>query len=307
MISRLRYTLREMWASLTRNLTLTVAAVITSMVSLFLFGMTLLIQQAFDNQLSQWTGGVKMIVYVKNGAPAGRSDHQDPRGAGEPARRSSRTSSTARSTARWRRPEAVRRRPRVAEVPLGRTTFPSYFSVEPVDKQSIEQLKSIRESFVAMPGVLRADFPSDQITVLGKLKSFFGVRTYVMSGVLLFASILLIWNTIRTAMFARRREIEVMKLVGATNWFIRLPFMLEGLLQGLAGAALGSGLLLLGNADWTSGVRKFPTNGRTRRFCRHRRLPDPGRDLHGAARRLRRCRRLRHRRQPLPRRLDAPR
>ena len=68
MISRLRYTLREMWASLTRNLTLTVAAVITSIVSLFLFGMTLLIQQAFDNQLSQWTGGVKMIVYVKNGA-----------------------------------------------------------------------------------------------------------------------------------------------------------------------------------------------------------------------------------------------
>ncbi len=76
----------------------------------------------------------------------------------------------------------------------------------------------------------------------------------------MFASILLIWNTIRTAMFARRREIEVMKLVGATNWFIRLPFMLEGLLQGLAGAVFGSILLLLGNADWTSGVRKFPSN-----------------------------------------------
>jgi len=67
-ISRLRYTLREMWASLTRNLTLTVAAVITSMVSLFLFGITLLIQQAFDNQLSQWTGGVQMVVYVNHGA-----------------------------------------------------------------------------------------------------------------------------------------------------------------------------------------------------------------------------------------------
>ena len=83
MISRLRYTLREMWASLTRNLTLTVAAVITSMVSLFLFGMTLLIQQAFDNQLSQWTGGVKMIVYVKNGAADDAVDH-DPAGAREP-------------------------------------------------------------------------------------------------------------------------------------------------------------------------------------------------------------------------------
>ena len=55
MISRLRYTMREMWASLTRNLTLTVAAVITSTVSLFLFGMTLLIQQAFDNQRSNLT------------------------------------------------------------------------------------------------------------------------------------------------------------------------------------------------------------------------------------------------------------
>jgi len=56
--------------------------------------------------------------------------------------------------------------------------------------------------------------------------------------VLLGAAILLILNAIRMAMFARRREIEVMKLVGATNWFIRVPFMIEGLVQGLVGAAL---------------------------------------------------------------------
>ncbi len=57
----------------------------------------------------------------------------------------------------------------------------------------------------------------------------------ILSVALLFAAILLIWNTIRTAMFARRREIEVMKLVGATDWFIRIPFMLEGLIQGFIG------------------------------------------------------------------------
>jgi cell division transport system permease protein len=56
--------------------------------------------------------------------------------------------------------------------------------------------------------------------------------------VLLVAACLLIVNTIRTAMLSRRREIEVMKLVGASNWFIRVPFMLEGLVQGLLGAAL---------------------------------------------------------------------
>jgi len=257
MISRLRYTMREMWASLTRNLTLTVAAVITSMVSLFLFGMTLLIQQAFDNQLSQWTGGVKMIVYVKNGAPDDAvSTIQEALESRPEIIKNVEYCSIDCSLSQAKKlfaadPESLKF--------LSAENIPSYFSVEPVDKQSIEQLLSIRQSFVALPGVLRADFPSDQITVLGKLKSFFGVRTYVMSGVLLFASVLLIWNTIRTAMFARRREIEVMKLVGATNWFIRLPFMLEGLLQGLAGAALGSVLLLLGNADWTSGVRKFPS------------------------------------------------
>ena len=53
------------------------------------------------------------------------------------------------------------------------------------------------------------------------------------------AAIVLILNTIRMAMFARRREIEVMKLVGATNWFIRVPFMVEGLVQGVLGGALG--------------------------------------------------------------------
>jgi cell division transport system permease protein len=60
------------------------------------------------------------------------------------------------------------------------------------------------------------------------------------------ASTLLIANTIRLSIFARRREIEVMKLVGATNWFVRGPFMLEGLLCGLGGSIAAVILLLLG-------------------------------------------------------------
>jgi cell division transport system permease protein len=258
MISRLRYTLREMWASLSRNLTLTVAAVITSMVSLFLFGITLLIQQAFDNQLSQWTGGVQMVVYVNHDAqPESVATIKEALESRPELIKNVQYCPVDCSLAQAKKlfaadPESLKF--------LSEENVPSYFAVEPVDKNQIQQLLSIRDSFTKLPGVYKVAFPSDQIAVLGKLKSFFGVRTYVMSGVLLFASILLIWNTIRTAMFARRREIEVMKLVGATNWFIRLPFMLEGLLQGLAGAVLGSALLLLGNADWTSGVRKFPTN-----------------------------------------------
>ena len=68
MLSRLSYTFREMWASFRRNFTLTAAAIITSSVSLLLFGLTLLIQRGFDNQLSQWSGGVEMIVYIQHDA-----------------------------------------------------------------------------------------------------------------------------------------------------------------------------------------------------------------------------------------------
>jgi cell division transport system permease protein len=64
--------------------------------------------------------------------------------------------------------------------------------------------------------------------------------------VLLAASALLIANTIRLSIFSRRREIEVMKLVGATNWFVRGPFMLEGLICGFAGSLLAVVLLILG-------------------------------------------------------------
>ena len=58
------------------------------------------------------------------------------------------------------------------------------------------------------------------------------------------AAVLLIGNTIRLSIFARRREVEVMKLVGATNWFVRWPFMLEGMICGLVGAVLAVGMLL---------------------------------------------------------------
>jgi cell division transport system permease protein len=65
---------------------------------------------------------------------------------------------------------------------------------------------------------------------------------------LVIASTMLIANTIRLSIFSRRREIEVMKLVGATNWFVRGPFMVEGLLCGLGGAIAAVFLLILGKA-----------------------------------------------------------
>ena len=67
MFSRFTYTLRETFAGFKRNITLTVAAIITSAISLLIFGLTLLIQDGFDNLLQRWEGGVEMIVFVNAG------------------------------------------------------------------------------------------------------------------------------------------------------------------------------------------------------------------------------------------------
>jgi len=255
MISRLRYTFREMWASMSRNKTLAAATIITSTISLLLFGLTLLIQRGFDNQLKLWTGGVEMVVYVNHGAPAAQVDLI----RGELERLETVV-------------ERVEYCDETCSVGVANTIFagdpdalqqllpkiPSFFKVTPVDKGSGEVLRSLKASFKQLPGVLEVRTPDLQVEILSQLKGFFGLRTLIIAGGLLGASALLIWNTIRTAMFARRREIEVMKLVGATNWFIRLPFMLEGLVQGIAGAVLGGVFMLFINNDWTNGVRAFP-------------------------------------------------
>ena len=89
-----------------------------------------------------------------------------------------------------------------------------------------------------------------------------------VAGVLLLSAVLLILNTIQLAIFARRREVAVMKLVGATNWFIRVPFMLEGMVEGLVGAGAAVAVVtvvrnLLAGAvgDNTLGNQLLPPSG----------------------------------------------
>jgi cell division transport system permease protein len=259
MFSRVSYTFREMWASLRRNLTLTVAAIITASVSLLLFGLTLLIQRGFDNQLSQWSGGVELIVYLRNDA----SDLQirEVRQALESQPNVVDTTKLQYLDVEASLAEADRLfagDPDTRQL-LTPENMPTQFKVVPTDEASTELLTQLSTGFRGLPGVQSVVFPGKEIDVLTTLRGFIGFRLFVITAFLLVSTVLLIWNTIRTAMFARRREIEVMKLVGATNWFIRLPFMLEGLLQGFVGGVLASAAMLAFNQNWTSGVKSFPS------------------------------------------------
>jgi cell division transport system permease protein len=256
MLSRLRYTLRETSDSFRRNATLTLAAIITAGISLLGVGLTLLSQKGFDNLLSKWEGGVEMIVFVNAGATPDQLDIIET-GLGNAT---TFIDSFEYCPAECSLDEAkvvLAGEPGTLEL-LTIDNIPTQYKVVPSDGIEVDLLRQLEAEFLNFPNVRQVQFAEDQITLIGQLQDFFGFRLLLLSVFLLLAAVLLIWNTIRTAIFARRREIEVMKLVGATDWFIRIPFMLEGLLHGIIGGMLASGGLWAWNSQWTSGVGEFP-------------------------------------------------
>jgi cell division transport system permease protein len=256
MIARISYAFRETWASFKRNVTLTMAAVVTSAVSLLLVGSTFLIQRAFDNLLTRWKGDVELIVYVRSDADANQIQVIEDALNSQPAiidvsklRYLDQAESYAEAQKLFAGDPGTLRL-------LTPENIPSQFKVVPISQDS-NLIRELGEQFRSLAGVREVAYAQDVFDVVARVSQFIRIATTAMSIVLLVVAVGLIWNTIRTAMFARRREIEVMKLVGATNWFIRIPFMLEGLLQGLIGGVL-SCLGLWGlNSAWSGAVADF--------------------------------------------------
>ena len=127
---------------------------------------------------------------------------------------------------------------------LVRNPLPPSFDIVPKRGEDTEAIAlGIRDANLAGVHVVRyGQEVSERILQVARVIQ---IVSLVAVLVLLAASTILIANTIRLSIFARRREIEVMKLVGATNWFVRGPFMLEGLLTGLVGSLAAVVLLFL--------------------------------------------------------------
>jgi cell division transport system permease protein len=127
---------------------------------------------------------------------------------------------------------------------LGSNPLPDSFRVTPEDPDRIDQIAGgfERGGLPAVDEVRKREEDTDKIlSATGLVK----ILTAGLAALLLFASIALIANTIRLSIFARRREVEVMRLVGATNWFIRWPFVIEGVIVGFLGGVLAVLLLTI--------------------------------------------------------------
>jgi cell division transport system permease protein len=251
-LNRLGYWLRETLASLKRNLTLTVAAVLTAAVSLALLGVAVLAREGVGNQLIQWKGGVQFIVFMKADATDDQISSVREALKESPQVDDAKTVYLDKPAAFEEFQRIFRDQKTIAES-LTVNDIPPNFKVVPKTDDS-EVISAVGNQLLTKPGVSDVRFARDYVDRLQALSRMVGIVSIAMFILLLFTAIVLIWNTIRTAMFARRREIEVMKLVGATNWFIRIPFMLEGLLHGLAGGLLAMFGLLGVNYLWTERV-----------------------------------------------------
>ena len=246
MAVRLDYVMKETGSNLVRNLTLTLASLLTVAIALAFVAVSFLIGTGINQSFLGLRSDVQMFVYMNPTANEEQIDSVN---------------------------SSLRENPQVAEVSfLDRdATFaeferlfeeqpdfvsaikpeelPQSFRVKPTSTDA-DIVSAVGNEFEDMPGVLRVEYAEEyarqvqsSLTTLNSWVRIFGIA-------LIFVSVLLIFNTIRTAVFARRREIEVMRLVGASNWFIRLPFMAEGMVQGILGVLAAAGLTWGFDALW---------------------------------------------------------
>jgi len=241
MWTRTAYFARETIISLRRNVLMTVAGIATVAVSLSLFGGILLLSKWVDHGTEKIKGGVTLEIFMnvkatKQQIDAVQKNLEDDSGS----------NGTVKSFRHLNKQDAYeefkrifRREPDLVST-ITAVDLPESFRVAPrthAGGPDVDQLtEQIKNEYSTQQGVNVVETPGDALKGLVDVTNTVKLIFIVLSGILLLSSLFLIVNTIRLATFARRREIEVMKLVGASNWFVRIPFLAEGLVQGLVGA-----------------------------------------------------------------------
>ena len=224
--------------SLGANVSTTFAATMTVLIGMFLLGLFI----AFATYAHSWSDHVKKELVVKvffdRDAPAANVESVRVKVESDDRVRSIEFVSAAEGLKRMRE-----QRPDLFGADLPYNPLGPAYTIVP---KRAEDAQAIAASLKPHPaGVHKVTDGEDKAQRILKVSNVINSIFLLAGVILLVASTILIANTIRLSIFSRRREIEVMKLVGATNWFVRGPFMLEGLLCGLVGSLLAVILLFL--------------------------------------------------------------
>ena len=244
---RWSFFLQESMRSLRRNAMPSFAAMATVLVTILVLGVFIPVVQATTGAANEVRGKLLLDVYLKTDAKPADVERVR-RLLVEDTPNVKRVEYVSRADA-YR--EERKRNPEAYEL-LGSNPLPDTFRVTPEDPGQIDRIRDALTPAAPGGGRVASDAAIDEVKnrrdQTNKILSATRVvkLTMAMLAILLIAaSTLLIANTIRLSLFARRREIEVMKLVGATDWFIRWPFVIEGAILGALGAVLAILLLLV--------------------------------------------------------------
>jgi cell division transport system permease protein len=262
MWTRIGYFGRETVVSLRRNLLMTIAGVLTVAVSLALFGGIMMLSSWVGHGTERIKGGVRLEIFMNVDATDEQIATVRTGLENDPDVKSFRFFDKEDALDEFKR--IFRKEPDLVKN-ITAEALPTSYRIVP---ERAEQTNAIQRRFEAEPGVEDVATPEEALRGLLDATNTARIIFIGLSLVLLVSSLFLIVNTIRLATFARRREIEVMKLVGASNWFVRVPFMAEGLVQGLIGAGLAVGVVValkVGFDNWfdspTGFFREFYVTG----------------------------------------------
>jgi len=244
----LGFFLREALRSMRRNAIPSVAAMASVLVTLLVLGVFIPVVQATTGAANDVRSRVLLDVYMKSSATPQDTarvrsllmDHTD-------------HVKTVQFVSKQQAYETERKRNPEAYALLGSNPLPDTFRVTPDDPANIVAIRNALSPVTptgartaADPAIDQVKNRKDQTDKILSATKVVKLAMALLAGLLILASGLLVSNTIRLSLFSRRREVEVMKLVGATDWFIRWPFVLEGIILGALGGVLAVGLLVLG-------------------------------------------------------------
>jgi len=230
---RLKYVLNEVLVGLWRNVTMTIAMIITMSVSLTMLGASVLLYLQVDQMKDYYYGEIEVSIFLRTDVTEAQRSAIDQSIAANPLVKEKTYETREQALERFKtlwadNPDFVKS--------VGENSLPESFRVKLKDP---EQYKTFAEQMKGMQGIQDI---IDQRALLDKVFKIFNaiqVMALIVAGVMALAALLLVGNTIQVAAYSKRREVAVMKLVGASNWFIQAPFVLEAVVAGLIGAIIG--------------------------------------------------------------------
>jgi cell division transport system permease protein len=251
---RFKYVLNEVLVGLWRNVTMTIAMIITMSVSLTMLGASVLMYMQVDQMKNYYYGEIQVSIFLREDVSEAQRTAINQAIDTDPLVLSKTYETRAEAFEKfkvlWRdSPDFVKS--------VGPDSLPESFRVKLKDP---EQYQVFAENIKGLPGIQDIVDQRELLEKVFKIFSAIQVMALVVASFMALAALLLVGNTIQVAAYSKRREVAVMKLVGASNWFIQAPFVLEAVVAGLIGAILGFVFIFVGKVVLLDGRLQALTN-----------------------------------------------